>query len=243
MDKIANICRHHYQLPFPGMPNTKLPSAFHCVQAHAELVFIDPFILPEEKTSVLEALGTPTHVLITNQNHDRDAEQYRRRYGAKIMAHRDLADHFDFALDGTFEDEDPLPGGLRAIRMYGAFKGETIFLHPEQSGSLIVGDAIMNLQLGRYGVAGVAMRTVGWPEGPGTMPRLLMEDEMQAAESYRKLLRYPFSRILMSHGTPILTEARSTLLKGLGNNQSVLPYPVRRAVSKVSINVWEWVNG
>ena len=239
MERIANIYRFHHELPFPGMPATRMPAAFHCLQDEGGLVLIDPFQLPEAEVAELEALGQPAHVLITNQNHERGALHYRRHYGARILAHGDLAGSFDFHLDSAFDHEDPLPGGLTAIHMPGAFKGETIFLHPDEDGSLIVGDAVMNLTLSRYGVAGAAMRAVGWPEGPGSMPRLLMQNETTAVDSYRRLLATPFSRILMTHGTPILADARWTLQKGLLNHRSILPSSLRRALSRMTSNVWD----
>jgi glyoxylase-like metal-dependent hydrolase (beta-lactamase superfamily II) len=242
MEKIANIYRIHHDLPFPGLESIRLPAAMHCIQDDAGLVLIDPFVLADEETRELEALGKPAYVLITNLNHDRDAEHYRHQYGAMIMAHPSLAGYFDFALDSAFENGDQLPGGLTAIGMPGTFKGETIFLHPEQGGSLIVGDAIMNLSLKRYGVAGAAMKTMGWSEGVGTMPRLMMKDELQADASYRRLLCGSFSRILMTHGTPIHAQAKGTLLKALNNNYPVLPYSMRRVVSKAYNNLWELVD-
>lgn len=234
---IAGFHRLFHDLPFPGMPGTRLPSSMHCVVRGEDLVCIDPFVEPFEKVASL--LGTPTHVVITNENHGRDAEAFRRRYGARIWAHRDLAEGFDWALDGVFTDGERLPGGLCALALPGCFRGESAFLLDDAGGSLVVGDAFMNLDLTRYGLAGAAMRTAGWPQGPGVMPRLLMQNEDEAMAAYRRLLRLDFRRILPTHGTPVLSNANQVLAAALEDDQTLVPRFARPYLYGLSRSVWE----
>lgn len=234
---IAGVHRLFHDLPFPGMPGTRLPSSMHCVARGGDLVCIDPFMAPFEKGGGL--LGKPTHVVITNENHGRDAAAFRRRYGARIWARRELANAFDFELDCVFSDGARLPGDLRALALPGCFRGESAFLLDDAGGSLVVGDAFMNLDLTRYGLAGAAMRTAGWPQGPGVMPRLLMQDEDEATAAYRRLLRLDFRRILPTHGTPVLSDARAALQAALEDDQTLVPRFARPYLYGLSRSVWE----
>ena len=186
----------------------KVPSAMHIVKAEGDVTLIDPFVLSGSETEELEALGNPTYILVTEANHVRDAEEYRNRYGAKVLANRAAVPKLGIPVDEAFGDDETLPGGLKSIEIPGASIGETIFRYNQGGGTLIVGDAIMNLQPGDRGLI---MRLVGFPEGLGLMPKLVMTDKKRAAESYRNLLNHDFDRILVSHGSPVLNDGKKQL--------------------------------
>jgi len=226
-------------ISIPGLAGKQMPAAMHAVQTEEGLVLIDPFNLSCETTRQLEAIGTPGHVLITNLNHDRDAMDYRRRYGAKIWGHRDLSNYFKFKFDFVFDDGDTVPGDLEAIHLPGTFRGETVFLDSREGGSLIAGDAIFNVNLDEFGLAGNAMGAIGWPDGLSTMPRFLMRDEKRAIKSYEQLLERDFTRIFMTHGKPVLDDAKAPLRTALKEYRSVIPFFMRRAAARISSNIWE----
>jgi glyoxylase-like metal-dependent hydrolase (beta-lactamase superfamily II) len=226
-------------ISIPGLAGKQIPAAMHAVQTEEGLVLIDPFNLSCETTRQLEAIGTPGHVLITNLNHDRDAMDYRRRYGAKIWGHRDLSNYFKFKFDFVFDDGDTVPGDLEAILLPGTFRGETVFLDSREGGSLIAGDAIFNVNLDEFGLAGNAMGAIGWPDGLSTMPRFLMRDEKRAIKSYEQLLERDFTRIFMTHGKPVLDDAKAPLRTALKEYRSVIPFFMRRAAARISSNIWE----
>ena len=200
----------------------KALAAMHLIKSDEEIILIDPFELPESETATLEALGTPTLILIAGIFHVRDAEAYRKRYGAKILANREAISKLGIAVDDAFGDGETLPGGLTTIEMPGTIRGETIFLISERgdkrsprseindqaSGTLIIGDALLNLQPGERSLF---QRLVGAPENLSPMTKLFIKDKKLAAESYRKLLDHDFDRILVSHGPPILSGAKEQL--------------------------------
>lgn len=241
MEKIAGIYRISLDLPFPGVPDTRLPAAMHALPTADGPVLVDPFILEGPQATALEALGTPSHILITNQNHARDAEAYRTRYGARILAHAELDGYFPFSLDGSFADGETLPGDLTAVHLPGTFRGETALYHAAEGGSYVLGDALINIDLERYGLPGTLMGVVGWPQGLGTMPRLLMLDEETALASYERLYRHDFSRLLMSHGDPVRQDGPHALRAALENDNTVLPVAVRRCLSGPSLAVWDLI--
>lgn len=190
----------------------RIPSAMYVIKDGEDVVLIDPFTLPESETKELEALGVPTLILITGRLHVRDADAYRKRYGAKILANREAVPELGIGVDDAFGDGETLPGGLTTIEMPGTIPGETILRREQGKGVLIVGDALWNLRLSECGlILGLFMRLLGWPEGFGAMPKLLMANDKLATESYQKLLDYDFDQILVSHGQPILRDAKEML--------------------------------
>ncbi|MBI1929252.1 hypothetical protein HYR99_34025 [Candidatus Poribacteria bacterium] len=186
----------------------KVSSAMHVIKAGEEVILIDPFTLPGAETEALERLGKPTLILITTTWHTRDAESYRKRYGAKILANRAAVPKLGIAVDDAFGDGETLLAGLTTIEMPGTATGETIFRREQGGGTLIAGDALMNFPPGERGLI---MRLIGFHENLGTMPKLFMKDKKLAAESYQKLLDYDFDHILVSHGSPILSRAKKKL--------------------------------
>jgi len=210
MEELSSIYRAETQIQIAGP--LKIPGGMYAIKEGEEVVLIDPFELPQSEKKALEALGKPALILISGWLHVRDAEAYRKRYGARILANRQAAPKIEIAVDDTFGDGERLPGGLTTIEMPGTLPGETIFWREEGKGALIVGDALWNLHLSECGLLlGTFMRLVGWPEGFGTMPKLFMADEKRAAESFQKLLDYDFDQILVSHGQPVRSGAKGLL--------------------------------
>ena len=184
-------------------------AAMHVVKAEDALMLVDPCRLPESDLKTLEGLGAPTHVMVTNGNHERHAEFYRSRYNAKVMTNRKLMSKLKVGIDGFFEDGETLPGGLLAIEMPGLVAGETILLHPGGKGALVVGDAIFNYHREDFAAPMKLFNAFGMlPEGLNPMPSFGMEDKAEAAKSYRRLLDFDFDAIFVSHGSPYLSGAK-----------------------------------
>ena len=97
----------------------RIPGTMYVIKEGDEVVVIDPFLLPESETEELEKLGKPTLILIAGELHVRDAEAYRKRYGAKILANREAVPKLGIAVDDVFGDGETLPGGLTTIGMPG----------------------------------------------------------------------------------------------------------------------------
>jgi glyoxylase-like metal-dependent hydrolase (beta-lactamase superfamily II) len=86
-------------------------------------------------------------------------------------------------------------GRLRFIRIEGAAEGEFALYHPDDAGTLIVGDALINFD----------------PHGFTLLPRKYCTDQKQMIQSLRKLLDLDFARIFFAHGNPIMIRARERL--------------------------------
>jgi glyoxylase-like metal-dependent hydrolase (beta-lactamase superfamily II) len=154
------------------------------------LVFIDPLSPPSE-------LGEPAHTLVTVFFH---ARQARGRVWAPRRTVRRLANRGVTVTD-PFEPGESLPGGIACFET--AREGEVIYWLPEP-GALVVGDVMLG--------AGAKPRATDdplrlcperWLSSSATL------DDLRA--SLRPLLELPVERIFVSHGAPVLNEARAAL--------------------------------
>ena len=89
----------------------KFSAAMFAVKTEDELILIDAFELDDSETKELEALGTPTHTVITCVTHERDCDTYRKKYDAKIITHRDTVPKLEGSVDETFGDGETIVGG------------------------------------------------------------------------------------------------------------------------------------
>jgi len=156
------------------------------------LVLVDPVRLDEENLARLETAGKPGAILLTNQNHERDADWFRGRYGIKIHVHRDAVPGIEIRPDEFFCDGAVLPGGLTAVHLPGTCPSETAFHTAAQRGILLLGDALMNTSQG----------LIFLPDDYCKNPR-------QNRESVRRLLGLAFETMTFAHGNPIVQAAKA----------------------------------
>ena len=155
-----------------------------------DIVLIDPVALPALERAKLDSLGGITNVVVTNANHLRDTLNFSS--SASIFAPSELnaqLSHNHALSDGLQIAE------LRAIKIDGAADGEFSFYHPDEGGTVIVGDALINLE----------------PYGFDLLPKKYCTDQKQMVRSLRRLLEFDFQRIFFAHGNPILNGARQRL--------------------------------
>ena len=81
------------------------------------------------------------------------------------------------------------------IGIEGAAAGELILHYPSNSGTLIVGDALINFE----------------PYGFTFLPMKYCSNEKEMRRSLQKLLDYKAERMLFAHGMPILSGASDRL--------------------------------
>jgi glyoxylase-like metal-dependent hydrolase (beta-lactamase superfamily II) len=157
-----------------------------------ELTVIDPIALPPAHHKELESLGPVVRIVITNANHARDAVAFAQSYSAPIFAPPEL--RVEVPLSHSLQDDLAI-GALRVIRIEGAADGEFALYHPDDAGTLIVGDALINFD----------------PHGFSLLPRKYCSNRKQMIRSLRKLLDLDFARIFFAHGNPIMVRARERL--------------------------------
>ena len=160
--------------------------------ARNELTVVDPIALSAAYRTELDSLGRVANIVVSNANHLRDTLNFSRTYSASIFAPREL----NAELTHNHALSDGLEVGLfRAIKIDGAADGEFAFYHPDDGGTLIVGDALINFE----------------PHGFDLLPQKYCTNKKRMIRSLRRLLDLDFSRIFFAHGNPIMNRGRERL--------------------------------
>lgn len=152
------------------------------------LVLIDPLVGDDE-------IQQPRHILITVHWHVRSTAELARpevrvwapkRRGFPLRKRAEATD--------VFEAGDELPGGIQALPT--AREGEVVLWLPDHR-ALVFGDVI----LGKKG-GGLRMCPQGW---------MRAATHADLARSLKPLLDLPVELAIVSHGEPVLENARNAL--------------------------------
>ena len=176
-------------------PTVKSDLFSTAIKTDARLFLIDPIPLT---TPCLEEMAVPigaTSVLVTNLNHPRAAAAFARQFEAPIFAAASVVGEFSAANATTIADGEKIGSGGSAITIDGAATGETAFHFADDGGTMVIGDALINVE----------------PYGFTLLPAKYCSDQKAMRRSLRRLLEWPFERLLFAHGTPILAAAREQL--------------------------------
>lgn len=169
-----------------------------------ELVLIDPLLESDDALDgLIRRVGKPVAVLVTVFWHTRSADALARRHGARVLAPAGgkAAVRRRAPTMEPFRPDDALPGGARAVAT--ARANEVVYWIPEHR-TVVAGDVLL-------GASGGAVRLCprSWLPGSVTLDRL--------AASLRPLLDLPVTRILVSHGEPVLRGGRAALEQALAH--------------------------
>jgi glyoxylase-like metal-dependent hydrolase (beta-lactamase superfamily II) len=165
-----------------------------CLATIGSVYLIDPIPLQKRARDRLTASGV-AGIIVTNSNHRRGAVQFARRLAVPIFAHHEVFPNDQLSSLRTIADGEEICEGLHVIGIEGAPPGEIALHHAGDSGTLIVGDALINFE----------------PHGFTFLPAKYCSNQKQMRRSLRKLLDYKARRIFFAHGVPILTDARKRL--------------------------------
>jgi glyoxylase-like metal-dependent hydrolase (beta-lactamase superfamily II) len=163
------------------------------VETSDGLVLIDPIDPPPE-------LRRPAHVLITVFWHGRTtAGLEAARVWAPTRSARPLENR-GITVTDRFRTGDELPGGIQAFQTPRV--SEVVLWLPEQR-AVAVGDVLLG--------AGAKPRATSEPLRlcPESWLGKATHDELRA--SLRPLIDLPVERVLVSHGEPVLRDAKSAL--------------------------------
>ena len=159
------------------------------------VVFVDPLKPAPAVLKKLEALGEPIGIFLTNANHDRDADWFRKKYEVQIYAHEKARADCDTKIDVLILDGERLPAGVKAIHLPGSSTSETAFYTKLSGGIVLLGDVLLNQS----------------DTGLALLPEPYIEDLKQALKSLPKLLALNFKTITFAHGNPILGNAKKQI--------------------------------
>lgn len=172
-------------------PEVKCDLSSCALATDAGLIFVDPIELAEPSFARLLRGRKPAAIILTNGNHTRAAETFRRLLGVKVFAAHD-ADGLDIVPDAPLADGQDAPGGMKVIALPGAGSGEIALVG---HGIACIGDALIHLP----------------PEGLRLLPDKYCTDAAQNRDSLRKLLSCEFQVMTFAHGAPLLEPVRVRL--------------------------------
>jgi glyoxylase-like metal-dependent hydrolase (beta-lactamase superfamily II) len=167
------------------------------------MYLIDP--IPLEKEALDELVGSDrlAGIVVTNSNHCRASARFVEKFAVPVFACCELFPDKTAQQFRSVADGDEICNGLRVIGIEGAAAGEMILHYASNSGTLIVGDALINFE----------------PHGFTFLPAKYCSNEKEMRRSLQKLLDYRAERILFAHGTPILSGAIDRLRCLLGSGR------------------------
>ena len=177
-------------------PAVKADLCSTSVETSGGSYLVDPVKLETEALRQLQSGRKISGIVVTNENHERAANEFAERFSVPIYLHEDARKDGRFEQTTTkLEDGREIEPGLTTVAIKGAPAGEIALHYEADGGTMIVGDALINFQR----------------EGFGLLPAKYCRNFKVFRRSLPKLLDYSFERMLFAHGTPILSGARAKL--------------------------------
>ena len=169
------------------------------VNDHCILVDPPPMEVAD-RTAILK--GHPVdYILLTNRDHVREVEAFRRDFKAKVYAPEVDAPLMEIPVDKTYKDGELLPGGLWVIHLKDMKSpGESALFLDMGEGYLILGDALIGRPAGQLNL----------------LPADRFADVTKARESLKRLLKYNFDAVLVGDGAAILAGAKEAVRRAIG---------------------------
>jgi glyoxylase-like metal-dependent hydrolase (beta-lactamase superfamily II) len=171
-------------------------------------VLVDPPAPAEDDWPSIDVMKPIAKIVLTNRDHVRDAELFRTRCGACLVAGADEVTQLaHIAIDELVREGDLIAGALRVIHLPGKSAGEIgLYFDPahhavsrERGGILLLGDAI-----------------IGNPPGAlSLIPEPKLDDPSKLKRSLHKLLDYDFDVLLLCDGQSVLRGGRLKVVEFL----------------------------
>ena len=176
-------------------PEVKADLFSTAVISGAGAYLIDPIAIDIQRLREALAPAGAAGVVVTNENHRRAAVDVAAAFDVPVYAQAAARNALDLPSALDLSDGAEFGPGLTAIAIAGAPAGELAIYAEPEGGSLIIGDALINM--GSYGFA--------------LLPAKYCSNQKQMRRSLRTLLDYDFERIVFAHGLPVVTDAKRRL--------------------------------
>lgn len=179
------------------------------------LILHSAIALPEERLKELDQFGKVEAIVVPNYFHDFDASWFSDRYPeAKVFAPQTVVKKVQarcqkmqvLALESDWS-ETPWAKEIHCIPIDGLrLVAESFFVHGA-SGTLVICDMAFNMKESAFkGAQKFFMRLnrIGRGFGPSRLAtHVFTKDRERAKKSYQEVLRFPFERVIVSHGEVI----------------------------------------
>lgn len=183
---------------------------------NGDLVVWSPTALSDDLASEIESLGPIRFLIPPNSLHHTFIGDWQRAYpGAKVYAPPGLREkRQDIRFDGDLSDNAVESWGEEidyAIMWGNRITTEVVFYH-RRSRTALFTDLIQQFPKGwftgwRALVAGLDLMTAAEPTVPRKF-RLAFTDRRAARQSLRSILEWPTEKVIMAHGTPIMSDGQ-----------------------------------
>lgn len=185
-----------------------------------KLVLHSPVPTSIATRAAIAELGPVAHIVCPNLFHHMYAEEAVAAFPAALL--HGPADLWRKRRDlpfGAELSETPHPdwkGVLLPLTIQGCLLRETVFFHPATR-TLITSDLVENFHQAphwltrQYLRLGGLLGQVGWHP----MLRVVYRDRAAARASVDRLLEWPFERVVIAHGEPLLHDARALVREGM----------------------------
>ncbi|MEL6544533.1 MAG: hypothetical protein AAFQ82_07890 [Myxococcota bacterium] len=198
------------------MPGAFLPARATVIRLEDGLWVHSPVRLQEEDAAQIDTLGAVKTLVAPNNLHHLFIKRWQERWPeAKMVGARGLKKkRADLEFDGTLDEDVQWPA-IESLFVGGAPAwGETVFFH-SSSQTLVCTDLLFNL--GAHNTRGWltpwVLRMAGAWHKPmqSRLVRTVVKDRPRAGAAVKRILDWPFERIIMAHGDVVEADARQTL--------------------------------
>jgi len=159
------------------------------------LFLVDPIPLAAPAWNGLIAGRTVAGVYLTNANHFRNVEETAQKTQAPVFAAEPVVAQLKSATSKKVMEGEQIAEGVTVIGLEGAAEGETAVHFADDGGTIVIGDALINLD----------------PYGFALLPAKYCSNQKQLRRSLRQLLDFSFERLCFAHGLPLVSAARARL--------------------------------
>ena len=182
------------------------------------LAIFSAIALDDAHMAQLEALGTPTFLIVPSGIHRIDAKPWKDRYPhIQVVAPEQACVRISEVVDVETTTPDLGDPHVRLEYIPGTDRRELAMIVETSTGkTLVINDLIFNMPAMK-GFAGWAYRLMGFRPGQPTIPKLIKKKLVKNDNEVRTKLRDwaaldGLERIIVAHGAAI-TEPRKTLLE------------------------------
>jgi hypothetical protein len=193
----------------------------YALRTAAGWILVDPLLPTPEGRDRLKQLirERPTATVLTSDGHERSCYEARERWGAPVWGPTPGQGQRDVAYEGTpdhlYREGDTLPGGLTAIKLAGAWRGDHALLWQAPGGERVLfsGDILNGQAETDLAQEDHYRRQPGLYFGarPAYVER--HADPAGLKASLERLLRENFDLIAGSHGRPLRDDPKAALAR------------------------------
>jgi hypothetical protein len=178
------------------------------------LILYSAIAMHEDGMAALEALGTPSILIVPHDRHQMDAPFYKQRYPNLRVLAPEPSHARNVPIDGDVSELDAL--GIRAYPLPGTSYREVILEIPIHDGVALCACELLGHFEHAHGVLGMFTRIFGPPNGEFGVNRAVRWREVIDRQKVKDWLaslagRTDIRLVVLAHGTPLTADVPAAL--------------------------------